>query len=438
MTGEASEHSHLKGTGPSVVKRAAGTIDKIVADEIARAKAAEDALDRRLAALEAPEPPPPPPPPDPTPVPSATMYRPVYGSAWQADAKDNRIIGRDGWSLSHRLRERGSSPVVGIAFNFRGDSGGNGYQGGHGGTVRIRKQASVSVGGIEVPSGVDLAPPILFPINRTSGGGWEDRRRLAVPNWPTVAGRLVHYVVEQADADPLANWCSVNETTIFDSPLEQPAFTDDYAVLVRKGTGAWGRTGDAAGNSPVMDVTYADGTHDGCAYFQQTVQIGGIEPQAIISGQAAVRQLIKPKIDIRIDSFALRLKRLVGASPLTLSLGQASGTVAASTAPISTSPAASGSSHWDIPSLSGGRWFKVLLPAPMTLVADTTYYLRGSCPANTTYMAIPVREAVQDTNPIWGSRAFGDGWAEKTFDGSSWVEAYDAYHDWQFYCGVAA
>ena len=60
---------------------------------------------------------------------------------------------------------------------------------------------------------------------------------------------------------------------------------------------------------------------------------------------------------------------------------------------------------------------------PVTLQAGSTYFLRISTATGTEFNAVPIRE--QDaTTPAWGSRAFRDGVAQRTSNGSTWADVY--------------
>lgn len=381
------------------------------------------------------EPPPPVEPPPVTPPPTvASMYRSIYGSGVSADSKDNVELGKVGQQAAHRIIESSDAPVTSLAVNWRGGSGGYGL--GNGGTIRISKQTDS--GG--EPSGVILGTPVIVRPGLGSTAG-ENKAVAQIPNWPSVKGRTVHYVFENVDPKPDQNWISLNETTVLGQVQASPAFTSAFAVLSRivppLGNGAW----KVRNNLPVMDVGYSDGTHDGNGYFQ-TTYVEDLSTTGIISGVQQARQTIKPKSPIAVRSLGVRVKRVQGTGPLTLTLdgtGRAV-TIDGSWIPLSPYPKPASSAHWDEASLAGARW--LVSDIPVTVLGPSQYYLRMSCPADTIYLINPLREVgnIDQSGTSWGSRVFRDGEAEYARDGKTWQKAYkfDDRHDWPFALDVAS
>jgi hypothetical protein len=367
--------------------------------------------------------------PAPTPTPAAvppTSILPsvagLYGSGVAVDSKNNYQVG---WTslekVSHRFRASQTSALVSIAVNQRS---GSGYSGGNGGQIRASVQADV--GG--KPSGTPLASVTWSP-----GTGWEEKQdAYTFPSPATlVKGQLYHIVFENVASNPASDYVSLNETTTFNATSpRQPAFSDDFAVLVNRGS-SWSVVGDTA----VMDLTYANGQHDGNAYISALV-----DHYALVSGTSkmARERFTVSGGDRTVTSAAVRVKRSSGSSPLTIRLEKADGTLLASVAvdgtsvPLSTMPTPVGGNHWDVPSLSGGRWLQVTFPA-VTLANGQTYNLVVSTASDTTYVVIPLMER-EVQGPTWGSRAFRDGSGQGTTNGSSWADLYQyAPVDLQFY-----
>jgi hypothetical protein len=133
--------------------------------------------------------------------------------------------------------------------------------------------------------------------------------------------------------------------------------------------------------------------------------------------------------DRSVTSATVRVKRVEGTNPLTITLATsggdvlASGTVTASAIPLSTVPEQISESQWDEESLAGGRWVTITFPA-LILRQGSTYDLQLSTAPDTTYVAVPLRE-LDDADPPWGSRAFRDGLAQRTVDGATWADVYE-------------
>lgn len=383
----------------------------------------------------------PPPPVDPPPPPTGnTMYRPIYGSGIETDSKDNFWVGH-GQRVSFRFRSSGGS-LTGLAVNQRGGTAG-GYSAGNGGQIKATIQGNVN----SKPSGTDLGSVTWSPGN--SGGDWEHLER---HNFPTpialTAGQLYHVVFTNPASGQNTNYVSLNVLNVISGASKnprQPAFTDDFALLFDRGAG-WKQPGDPVTNpdpateTPVIDLTYADGSHDGNAYFGLIVDY-----YAIVSGSQQVRQTMKPTADVKVKGAHVRLKRISGSSPLTMTLQGpggvtlASASVSGSGIPQSPGPTPAGNNHWNGASLAGGRWVGFTFPE-VTLVKGQTYYLKVQSPADSTYMAIPIREVspTEAGGTSWGARAFRDGSGQKSGDGSNWADLYGyAPVDLQFYLDVA-
>lgn len=367
---------------------------------------------------------------------TVSMYLPVYGPGVAMESKDNREIGKSGFQVAHRLIESTDSPVTSIAQNWRWQA--PSYSAGNGGRIEITKQL---VGADGFPNGQVIGNPVYYQPNLAGGEG-EDKRPIAVPSWPSVKGRTVAYVYRNVAPDPLSNWLSLNETCVViggtgsnngdATPVSQPAFTPDFAVLRKSGSWA------VFPNLPVCDIGYADGSHDGNGYFQATY-VADLSTTPIVSGSVQARQTMLPTKAVGpLTKIAFRVKRLSGSSPATLTIegGGLSQSVQVPVAgiPISPAPSPSSGGHWDAASIGGSGWLVGVVPTS-SLVAGTQYYLRLSCPADTQLMVVPIRESynIDQAGTFWGSRVFGEGRAEQN-RGSGWVPAYEySPHDWQCY-----
>jgi hypothetical protein len=340
------------------------------------------------------------------------------------DSKNNYQVG---WTVNqrvaHRFRAGTTSQLASIALNQRG---GPGYSSGTGGILKV----SIQTDQAGKPSGTILASLTITPGNPS--GHWENHAtyRFASPATLT-GGVLYHVVVTNIDASPSTNYISINEAYqyLVTTP-RQPSYSDDYATLYDRGSGWVVLPND----TPVMDLGYANGHHDGNAYYSIVADY-----YSVVSGSKMARERFTVAgADRSVTSATVRVKRISGSSPLTIRLETsggtvlASGTTAASLVPLSTVPTPLNGNSWDEASLAGGRWVTVTFPA-VVLQAGSTYNVRISTSADTTYVAVPLRE-LDDASPVWSSRAFRDGSAQRTSDGSSWADVY-AYGrlDLQFY-----
>jgi hypothetical protein len=341
------------------------------------------------------------------------------------DSKNNYQVGwTNDQEVSHRFRASTTSTLVSVAVNQRG---GPGYSGGNGGSMRVTVQTDN--GG--KPSGTVLASLTITPGN--PAGHWENQNAYAFASPPSLTkGQLYHIVFTNNSSSPTTNYISLNEAyTFIASVPRQPAFSDDFAVLYERGSGWQVLPSD----TPVMDLTYADGRHDGNAYFGLIVDYYGL-----ISGVQQVRERFTVSgHDRTISTATIRVKRISGEGPLTLRLERADGSVLASgtagsgLVPISPLPEAVDENDWDEGSLAGGRWVTVSFGAPIVLRTGRTYTLRVTADESSRYATIPLRE--QDaTNPRWRSRAFRDGSAQRTSNGAAWRPIYAfGPADLQFY-----
>jgi len=342
----------------------------------------------------------------------------VYGPAIAIDTKDNLPVGGPGLGkVAHRFRASTSSALTAIRWAQRGGSGG--YAAGDGGSYLISVEADVN----GQPSGTPLAS--LTYTAGWPGGAWApfNQQTFASPATLT-AGNLYDIVFENVAADPVGNFISVNEVFIYNytySP-RQVALSNDYAILYSQNGGTYGvRPRDTAD----MDLTYANGHHDGMAYIEAMAA-----QAAYVSGGATMARehFTVSGGDKVVASATVRVMRLSGpaSNPLTVTLETGSGEaiesvdVPASSIPVST-----------VGDTSGGTWVTATFGTPHMLTSGQTYNLRLSTGSGITYVAIPIREG---TDSGFNSYRFTDGDGQKTTNGSSWANCY-AYSpvDLQFY-----
>lgn len=293
--------------------------------------------------------------------------------------------------------------------------GGPVYSGGTGGTIRVSIEADANGS----PSGTVLGSADYTPGNPSQAWSKYDAVVLPAPVAVT-KGRLYHVVFENIDPDAAANYISVNELFVYGPTLtpRQPGLADaDYAVLYAT-SGDWEVQDNFTAD---MDISYADGSHDGVSYIQNMTEYFGM-----VSGAAAVREHFTVIGNGRIvTSASARVRRASGSDPLGISIRQgdtvlASGAVRADDVPISAAGGDDG----------GSVWASVTFPT-LTLVAGTTYDLVLTTLRSSVYTAAPIREG---TDVGMESLAFRDGVGQSSSDGSRWVDLFDRSPvDLQFY-----
>ncbi|MFH0980638.1 MAG: hypothetical protein V2A79_03755 [Planctomycetota bacterium] len=339
----------------------------------------------------------------------------VYGSAFNMDTKDNFRIGGSGLArMSHRFRASTTSPLLSVRWCQRG--GASGYSGGTGGSYRITVQTDS--GG--APSGAVLAATSYTP--NWPGGDWAPFEMQTFPVPATLTqGQLYHVVFENVDPAPTRNYISANNAYVYDRVYmpRQPAFSNDLAVIYDTGSG-WKEQPD----TPIVDLTYANGVHDGQAYIQ------AMAPQAgYISGVKMVRERFTVSGgDRTAQSVSVRLLRLAGSgsNPLIFRLETGAGAEIESVSVLVSSVVVG-----TLGDCSCGDWVTARFLQSHVLANGQTYNLRLSTGFGVTYACVPIREGT-DSGLL--SYAFRDGSGQRTTDGVTWADLYPwSPVDLQFY-----
>lgn len=339
-----------------------------------------------------------------SPPPSLTPPLGVYGPAIAADGKDNRWIGMNlsgatPREVAHRWYSTGGQ-MTAYAYNQRT---GTGYSMGDGGTVELSLYRC---------DPLPVGSPLATITHRPGNPGGEVKT--PIPWTVTVPPGLV--CITHRNIAPVGNFISANELwhPNPDSP-RQPAFPDDSLAVLSKGefSSGWSLVRQ---NTPVFDVTFADGHHEGQAYHERFVA-----PQEIVTAPAdRVRERFTPTRVIDVDAVWFRVNRRSG-STLTVTLAGQTCTTSISEVPVETQ---FNSAVW-----IGGKW--VRCPLNVTLPAG----VEQSAVFNTngSIRVAPIRETYGQSNPFWGSRQFRDGLAEKSIAGGAWTDMYFGVADLQMY-----
>ena len=328
----------------------------------------------------------------------------VYGSI-NADTKANLQVGPAG-TIAHRFQASTSSALLGVRFSQRG---GPVYSGGNGGTLRISVRADDGSGH---PSSTLPASLTYAPGN--PGGGWTTYKKVNTFSSPATLtkGKLYYIVFENIDQSPNSNYISVNELFVYGGTLtpRQPTFTDGaYAVLA--GGSSWSVQSKY---SAVMDLTYANGAHDGMGYIAAMV-----EYYATASGPSRMfREHFTVSGSSRtVTTASVRVRRTSGSSPLTIRLETGSGSLIETVNVPATSITASSPGGDN----GGSVWVVARFATAHVLAKGSTYNLRVSTAAGTAYTTIPVLEG---TDEGFSSKVFSDGSGQQTTNGSSWSDIY--------------
>ena len=335
-----------------------------LAIETAARKAADDALDTRLKAVEAKvgiTPPVVEPPITQPPVVTPPATTGVYGSGLIGDSRANLQVG---WTnrakISYRFRSLG-----GQAISLRvQERGGPVYSGGNGGTVKATIQADANGN----PSGTPLASLSWSPGNPSGKLGGLDaahvrrRRPCSPPTACTTSSSRTRPPI------PSPNYISLNGLFHFGStPTPRTAaFSDDFAFMYND-KGSWVVQ---TAYVPIFDLAYADGRHDGSAYIGTLADRFGL-----INGTA---NMVREKFTVSggnrtVSKAHVRLKRISGTGNLVVRLESGTGTVLGQATVPSSSIAVGAAPPGN---LQGDTWAHVTFPAPIVLTNGQTYALR--------------------------------------------------------------
>jgi len=343
----------------------------------------------------------------------ATAQGAFYGPCIQADALANTPIGKAGLAVSCRFRARPGGALRAVRPYLIWSFARKGYHAGTGGTLKVELQADDGTPA-HLPSGQVLATAgqrmTLMPTS--------DRffPQLTFDRAPLLkAGSLYHVVFTNTDADPEANFVSVN--ALFNRSAgtpQQPGLADeDWAMLFRsRAKPAWvvRRTpGEDESFTPILELDYANGQSQGMGYIE--FWMGAPKP---IAGPAAVRERFTVTGAPRtVVSLSVRVRRLEGRAALVATLeggdGKVLATAKAEGQNLAPSPSAS---------LGGCGWVTFSLPGRPVLAPGRTYQVVFSCPGPGRFEAFPMRKGTD--KGFSEATLFADGHAEFT-DGRGWA-----------------
>jgi hypothetical protein len=324
----------------------------------------------------------------------------TYGSAIGMDSLNNtQVGGPDAVSTAYRFRSSTSSALNSVRIYVIGPNHA-GYGAGTGGTFEVTVQTN---GAGNMPSGTVLARTTFRPVDGLYAVSFDQPASLA-------AGSLYHVVFRNVDANPAANYASLDGIFMYQptSP-RQPRFSDvDWGQPLRYGDDDWA---DRPNTIPIMQLDYANGVTSGLGYMEVW-----INSYVSIGGSAKVREAFNVTgADRSVAAVNVRLMRVSGGSPITVRLERADGTlveagaISATAIPIGQPGDHGGGGH--------ASWARLAFDARRTLASGASYHLVLSAPSDTTYSVFAIREgATYGYDP---STYFADGRAEYT-TGSGW------------------
>jgi hypothetical protein len=329
-----------------------------------------------------------------------------YGSGLSADALANTVLGGPTLNaVSYRFQARHASALEAIRVFFIWSLVKTGYQAGQGGTVQVDLKADDGTAA-HLPTGPSLAslsygnilsqnnnyPRLVFPVPATLTGG-----------------ALYHLVFTNVDPSPTANYISLDSlyTDAQTAPM-QPGVSDaTWAVLLRAGAGAWKLRQNF---TPILQLDYGDGGTQGTGYME----VWSTNPKTI-SGNAMVRETFKVSGPSRsFTRVRLRLRRTAGASPLTVRVEEADGTLV-DQATVAADQVLAGVSDW----------VTATFPLSHVLSTGVAYHLTLSSPADTQYAAYPIRKGKD--KGFSNYTFFPDGHAQYTTTGAAGWTGWDMW-----------
>ncbi len=299
--------------------------------------------------------------------------------------------------------------VIGLAEDTSGS-----YAKGTGGTVRTTIQTN-NAGN---PSGVILATQDTVML---SVDGSNVTTTFSAPPLLT-AGTIYHIVRTNVDASPTANYVSEDATfNLANDTIYQPVVGNntDWCQGVKAGASAWvfDRGGSSGINTPICDIAYSNGSHQGLGYIE-TWGRGGSDGYNTVDGTIKLRETFTVTGgNVTVSDVHIRLARTSGVGALSLRLETSANveieTVTIAAAGISTA-AKGGSGHG-----FGQAWYSVAFLSSHVLTSGMGYNLVLSTTAGTEYWLTAVRTGASFgySNPTF----YTDGHAQIATDGSTWA-----------------
>ncbi|HVN12683.1 MAG TPA: hypothetical protein VMT69_11365 [Kineosporiaceae bacterium] len=274
-----------------------------------------------------------------------------------------------------------------------------GYGGGTGGSWRV--DLVPEVGGVPsstILGSISVAHPTSdFPVYSFS------------PAVPVTAGTVYDLVFTDTDASPTVNFVSLDLAYVFNATTpRQPGTGDaDFGALRRFGAGAWSVQ---SGYTPILDLTYSNGVHQGNGYME----VEETSP-VYIGGAKTARERFTPAISQTVSRAAIRVARTSGSGSLTLRLADAAGntidscSVDASSVPVATATADGTAGSWmscafaASHTLSAGNGYAVYVTATNSLWSRGIQQGDGYSFSPSTFFSCGVLEASTNSGSSWST-----------------------------------
>jgi len=346
-----------------------------------------------------------------------------YGPGIGADGLSNTTVGQWGNVVSYRFRAQKTGEAQKLRLYLITDH--PGYSAGTAGKLKIDMVTDDGTAAHN-PGSTVLATYVLdSPLTATPSPAFPLITFSTPPS--LVSGQLYHIVFSNVDDNPTENFLSVDALFIdvATAPV-QPAISDMYAaVLLRDaGNGTWATR---AGQTPIMEVIYSDGTSTGIGYIE-----GWVGARENVSGDNAVRETFTISGSARkVGLVGIRAARTSGNDGLTVRLENDDGSVIeqgvipANSFPLNSSP--------------NDRWGTYVFSSAHVLTPGNKYHLVFETAASSNYQLYPVRKG-KDYG-FGPSTFYNDGSAEMKEGGdwtgwTQWGVANRSDGDLQFYFGI--
>jgi len=371
-------------------------------------------------------------------VASATADLGMYGPGIGGDALGNTTLGGPVGPRKCfiRFRAEQSSPLVTVTFPFL-SSDYPGYGGGTGGEWRLDLFADDGSDN-HFPTGVPLA------TQRLQGSTESDAARMIsfAPAYSVTEGRLYHLVFENIDLKPTGNYFSLNSwvrLSFTEGGQLNPRFSNADWGSGNYHSGAWHTN---PGTSPIADIAYGNGAHQGMCYGEASYACppnqGPCSTDQLVGRIDGVAKKIRERLTVTggtrlVSGIGIRLLRTPGTtSRLVVSLRDSmnieldSVTIPASSVAFGPAPTYSYPASWDDLGRNA-RWVTASFAEVHALNNGDTYYLQFSS-GKGTYWAWVARRLTPEYS-YSSAIAFDDGWAEYTTDGSTWQSLGRVAHE---------
>lgn len=346
----------------------------------------------------------------------------TYGPAVYADTLFNEYIGgSQSLQLAYRFKaEHSAVPASVRVYTIVYNSGG--YSAGDGGKVRARLYA---VDGSGMPTGSPLATSTTFTPGNPPSTDFPVLSWAGAPS--LVAGTRYAIVFDNPHSSPASNYCSLDQLCNMASPAPnpyQPKWPDaDMAFLVKAGSGSWGLRSPVPQFTPIFDLAYSGGAHQGCGYMETS----NGSWYAYIGGSSMARERFTVSGGSRtVTGVGCGLTRISGSGALSVRLETGAGseietvTFASSSIPIKTGD---GEGRGSITTVYAD------FATSHVLSNGSTYNVRLSAPSGTTYRINSLRKG--GAYGFSSSTYFSDGYGQKTTNsGSTWTGVHTSGGDW--------